>query len=152
MGNALMTVCGAQSIINVCMRSIYHLPSISNKGFLNNSEFRMNLMTNITKCLHKSFLIFAGSLPSHFTLGASLVVGPDNGFYLFQVGGRKVAGNGIFHSSRGNGGNWYPRRLLAVKEGIITRIIKGAELLPLPALAGAVALRPVPRRRSHRPS
>lgn len=29
--------------------------------------------------------------------------------------------------TQANGGNWYPRRLLAVKEGIITRIIKGAE-------------------------
>ena len=76
MGNALMTVCGAQSIINVCMRSIYHLSSISNKGFLNNSELWINVVTNISK-----FLQFSNNfLPGHLRLGTCLVVSLDNGF------------------------------------------------------------------------
>lgn len=97
MGNALMTVCGAQSIINVCMRSIYHLSSISNKGFLNNSELWINVVTNISK-----FLQFSNNfLPGHLRLGTCLVVSLDNGFNFLQVGRRQVPWNGVLHSSCG---------------------------------------------------
>ena len=42
-----------KGITVVCMRSIYHFLPISNKGFLNNSEIRINVMTNVAGFLQK---------------------------------------------------------------------------------------------------
>ena len=60
-------------------------------------------MTNVAKFLQKKepYLKISWaavqSLSCHLQLGSLLVVGPYDGFYLVQVGGGKVAGDGILY-------------------------------------------------------